>query len=95
MPVLRVNVAGSAIVPGDLRKWKTELANALSELPQKAPIIILLHGYKFSPFHRKNDPHNHIYSLTPPRRCWKALSWPRHLGFGRGRQNEGLCIAFG
>jgi pimeloyl-ACP methyl ester carboxylesterase len=41
------------------------------------------------------SPHKHILSLNPSKSCWKAMSWPRHLGFGRGHDNEGLCIALG
>lgn len=61
-------------------------------LPPAAPIIVMTHGYRFSPFAGETCPHRHILSLTPdPSR--RALSWPRALGFGTG--GAGLGIAFG
>lgn len=61
-------------------------------LPPAAPIIVMTHGYRFSPFAGETCPHRHILSLTPnPSR--RALSWPRALGFGTG--DAGLGIAFG
>jgi pimeloyl-ACP methyl ester carboxylesterase len=71
------------------------LQTQLDALPEGAPIVICIHGYKFSPLHKTLSPHKHILSLNPSKSCWKAMSWPRHLGFGRGLDNEGLCIALG
>lgn len=72
------------------------VVRAVAGLPEGAPIVILVHGFKFSPTTRRArfDPHQHILSLTPRARCWKAMSWPRHLGFGAD-PSTGLCIAFG
>lgn len=71
------------------------LKSQVEALPEGAPIVICIHGYKFSPLHKTLSPHKHILSLNPSKSCWKAMSWPRHLGFGRGHDNEGLCIALG
>lgn len=71
-----------------------ELAQALAQTP-RGPIVLLLHGYKFAPGHGPADPHGHILALNPQSDCPRAISWPRHLGFGRGDADEGLCIAFG
>lgn len=65
---------------------------ALAALPERAPVVILIHGFKFSPRETLSDPHRHILSLTPRRDCWKAVSWPRHLGLGG---DAGLAIGFG
>lgn len=95
MPLLMVNAGGNGLSlhgPGDL---DAELAAALGVLAPGAPVVVLVHGYRFSPFDPRRDPHRHILSLTPAGRCRKARSWPRHLGFGRGAADEGLCIAFG
>lgn len=70
------------------------LAQALARSPD-GPIVILIHGYKFSPDRPKADPHRHILALQPRTDCPRAVSWPRHLGFGQGRINEGLCLSFG
>ena len=57
--------------------------------------MMMIHGFRFAPGARaQDDPHQHILSFTPFEGCWKAISWPRHLGFGRCPQ-EGLAIAFG
>lgn len=68
------------------------LAAAQAALPAKAPVVIMIHGYRFNPTDPGNDPHRHILSLAPEIDCWKAVSWPRHLGL---RGNAGLAIAYG
>ena len=68
------------------------LKAALAGLPTAAPIVIMLHGYRFSPGSVAHDPHRHILSETPEPGCWKAISWPRHLGL---LGDQGLAIGFG
>ncbi|TRW94868.1 DUF726 domain-containing protein [Paracoccus sp. M683] len=66
-------------------------------LASDAPIIVMVHGYRFSPHHPRHDPHRHILSLDPAFPATQALSWPRALGF-RGADEtgpEGLAIGFG
>ncbi len=95
MPLLQINAFGDRPGlhgPGEL---DAALAAALARLPAAAPVIVIVHGYRFSPFAAAADPHRHILSLAPHRGCRRALSWPRHLGFGRADPAEGLCIAFG
>lgn len=95
MPLLQVDaVSGRPVLRGggDL---VAALRLALAARPPGAPVVVMIHGYRFSPFDPHRCPHDHILSLRPRRGCWKAISWPRHLGFGRGRADEGLCIAFG
>lgn len=65
---------------------------ALAGLPASAPVVILLHGYRFSPSQPGSDPHLHILSARPTRACRKAVSWPRHL---RLTGDSGLAIGFG
>ncbi len=92
MPLLVINADGEIprITGGD-----TALEQALAALPPGAPIIVMIHGYRFSPNDKRENPHDHILSLSPASGNWKAVSWPRHLGFGTHRAEEGLCIAFG
>ncbi|SLN31266.1 Alpha/beta hydrolase family protein [Aquimixticola soesokkakensis] len=90
MPLLEVNVSGA-----HARIDPSVLAHALAALPKGAPVVICIHGFKFSPHAPETSPHLHILSLDPRPDCWKAMSWPRALGFGRGRAEEGLCIALG
>lgn len=88
MPLVRINAEGDRVVPVD------DLVSALDHTPAGAPVIVMIHGFKYLPGHAFRCPHRHILSLAPlagPR----AISWPRHLGFGKGDPEEGLCISFG
>lgn len=91
MPLLKINNEGPFLPSGA----RQELRRAVAATPTDAPIIICLHGYKFSPRIPRHDPHDHILALVPGSSCRKALSWPRALGFGDGSEDEGLCIALG
>ncbi len=69
------------------------LAAALRRLPPGAPVVVMIHGYRFAPAAPFNNcPHGHIFALDPPRNDAKAISWPRHLGLDGQR---GLAIGFG
>jgi len=68
------------------------LRAALAALPAAAPIVVLIHGFRFDPASPAHDPHRHVLALNPGRTCWKAVSWPRHLGLVGDR---GLAVAFG
>ena len=71
-----------------------DLGAAVRSLPKHAPVIVLIHGYKYAPHDPRRCPHAHILSLEP-RHSARSVSWPRRLGFARGDVAEGLCIAFG
>ncbi|MFC2968964.1 alpha/beta hydrolase [Acidimangrovimonas pyrenivorans] len=94
MPLIAVNAIADAPVAAESRPLDAVLAGALAALPAGAPIMVMLHGFRFSPTVIGQSPHSHILSLEPDPQCWKALSWPRHLGF-EGAAQEGLAIAFG
>jgi pimeloyl-ACP methyl ester carboxylesterase len=95
MPLLSLNlVNGRLELDGGGCAFRA-LQDQLDILPPNAPIVMCIHGYKFSPVRKAVSPHQHILALNPTKSCWKAMSWPRHLGFGRGIDNEGLCIALG
>lgn len=68
------------------------LGAAMAGLPPNAPVVIMLHGFRFSPERHETSPHRHILSLEPRRDCWKAVSWPRHLGL---QGDAGLAVAYG
>ncbi|MHC0053215.1 alpha/beta hydrolase [Actibacterium sp. D379-3] len=95
MPLVQVNAHKSLPFPAAGGDLQADLARALHDVPPGAPVVILLHGFKFSPFRPGKSPHGHILSLTPDRDTPKVISWPRHLGFSGTRPDEGLCIAFG
>lgn len=86
MPVVNVN-AEHALPP--------QLWQAAESLPEGAPIVVMIHGYRYSPSHPQHDPHNLILSLSPDPTARNVLSWPRALGFGQDLQAEGLAIGFG
>ena len=87
-PPIRVNAT-----PATITVDHAALTAALGRLPPGAPVVVMIHGYRFAPGAKgANCPHRHIFSLDPPRDDRKAISWPRHLGLD-GR--NGLAIAFG
>jgi pimeloyl-ACP methyl ester carboxylesterase len=89
MPVAAVNIlADKAFPPPDL-------THLLAGLPEKAPIVFMLHGYRYDPGTPATDPHTDILSLTPRPESLRAPSWPRKLGFGTDQPEEGLAIAIG
>lgn len=93
MAILRINAIDGALA---MHRSRADVTAELQRvMPEDGPILIMVHGYKFAPGSMHHCPHTHIFSLGGTDDCPKALSWPRHMGFGRGRHNEGLCIAFG
>jgi Alpha/beta hydrolase of unknown function (DUF900) len=71
------------------------LRRRLSGLPPKAPILVLVHGYKFDPNCPAADPHRSLFAFRPQRECRRVRSWPEGLGFADDGGASGLCIGFG
>lgn len=92
MALLRINAIGDRPC---CNGGAGALAAALAALPEGAPLVVLIHGYRFPPSVPGQSPHEHILALEPDPGCRKALSWPRGLGFDGADPAEGLCIAFG
>lgn len=88
MPQIKVNAGKNG-----LEYDRAALGRELAGLAPDAPIVILIHGYKYAPNVAGHCPHQTILAERAPRDHWKVMSWPRHLGFGRG--TPGLVIAFG
>lgn len=86
MPVVKVDADGG--LPGGL-------ADTARLLPADAPVIVMIHGYRYSPAAPHCDPHRLILSLKPEHANRRVLSWPRALGFGADTSEEGLALAFG
>lgn len=85
MPVIRMNADHCA----SDHSW-----HDAGTLPPDAPIIVMVHGYRYSPSSPAFDPHQHILSLTPePSR--RKVSWPQALGFDGSHPQEGLAVAYG
>jgi pimeloyl-ACP methyl ester carboxylesterase len=93
MPVLQIDSGPDG---PRLNQSLQPLTPALRQALQgSGPIVIMIHGYKFDPRNRETCPHRHILSLDPSRASFKAVSWPRGLGFDGQSKGEGVAIAFG
>lgn len=68
------------------------LGRALAALPADAPVVVLIHGYRFQPGRPAQCPHRHILSCAPEIKDGREISWPQHLALD-GQQ--GLAIALG
>jgi hypothetical protein len=71
---------------------RDRLARKLDRLPQGAPVVVMIHGWRYAPGFARDCPHGSILSLDPPADDRRAVSWPRHLGLDG---NGGLGIALG
>lgn len=83
----RVNVTADG-----LRLNIPALRERLASTPANAPVVVMIHGFRFAPGARGNCPHLHIFSMTPPDGDRTAVSWP-----GQWAENgqAGLTIALG
>lgn len=88
MALVRVNVDGNSLACD-----MAALQAALRALPPGAPVVVMLHGYRFAPGIPGSCPHDHILSLRPAPGSRRVRSWPRHLGLGG--HEAGLAVAFG
>lgn len=68
------------------------LQAGLQGLRPKAPIVIMLHGFKYDPALPARNPHRHIFSVNPDKGAKRVASWPRRLGL---RGPKGMAIGFG
>lgn len=93
MPILRLNAGSEGLrVHGSPACAQSALQTAARGL---GPVIVMIHGFKYDPDYVPCSPHSTIFALnTRPDRTDDVL-WPRHLGFGTGRADEGLALAFG
>lgn len=93
VPLLPINAETTRPVTVTGEPWEAALDRHLGALPGDAPILIMIHGYKYSPRRPDNCPHRHVLAAWSGR-GGRSTSWPRHLGFGKGAE-EGLAIGFG
>ncbi|WBU53697.1 DUF726 domain-containing protein [Paracoccus sp. SCSIO 75233] len=71
------------------------LLKQAAALPEGAPLIVMIHGYRYCPSKDSHDPHRHILSLNPRLDGSRRLrSWPSELGISASGA-EALGIAFG
>ena len=69
------------------------LMQGLARLGPGASVIIMIHGFRYSPWDAANDPHSHILSPVRSASRWKSTSWPKHLRLDRA--GAGLGIGLG
>lgn len=93
MPLVSINILNGRIAQA--ADTLARLTDHVHAMPKGAPVIVMVHGYKFSPSRPDRDPHRHILSLSPTSQSWKAMSWPGALGVGSGQPAEPLCLAIG
>lgn len=73
------------------------LRRRLAGLPARAPVVVMIHGYRFAPDVEGHCPHRHILGLGQVPGDRTAVSWPLHLhldgvaglGIGLGWQARG------
>ncbi|WP_161860851.1 alpha/beta hydrolase [Algicella marina] len=94
MGLLGLSLRAGNLVCADGSAAATRLRAVLSELPPSAPLVIMLHGYRFTPDDPYRDPHRLIFAMEPERKHWKLVSWPRGLGFSGAGYRDGLAIGF-
>ncbi|MEM9128036.1 MAG: alpha/beta hydrolase, partial [Pseudomonadota bacterium] len=96
-PLMHVTADGSVpVLHNSTAPIASALRHHLSALGPNAAIIVLIHGFKYAPNVSGKDPHKTLLALSPAAPdLRRVVSWPRQLGFGLGKANEGLCIAFG
>jgi hypothetical protein len=68
------------------------LRRKLDRLPASAPVVVMIHGWRYAPGFARDCPHGSIMSMDPPPQDRRAVSWPRHLGLDG---TQGLGIALG
>lgn len=86
MAIIPVN-ADQPLPPDLLRQAK--------DLAPDAPVVVMIHGYRYSPAAPDCDPHRHI--LAPdagPGGARRSRSWPQAMGFSADGP-EGLGLTFG
>jgi hypothetical protein len=71
---------------------RTRLERKLAVLPEGAPVVAMIHGWRYSPSFAADCPHGSILSIDRPDEQRRMVSWPRHL---RLDGHSGLGIAIG
>ncbi len=79
--------------PEGLQLDRDRLQRKLALLPSDAPVVVMIHGWRYAPGFARDCPHGSILSLDPPSRDRRAVSWPRHLGLD-GRTALGIALGW-
>ena len=95
MPILRVNAIGSIPKLADPRPKHPPLHDALKCHIGSGPVLIMLHGYRYSPSKHHLNPHEYILKNATDLAQGQGQNWPHQMGYGTRMPDPGLCIAFG
>ncbi len=88
MPVLRINADGC--IPRLVQNHAgMPLLNTLKPYLNGTPVLIMLHGFRYSPSRPGQSPHDFIFHDAD------CDSWTQSMGYGQDAPDQGLCIAFG
>lgn len=80
------------VTPEGLVLDEARLRRKLAELPQGAPVVAMVHGWRYAPGIVGDCPHGTILALDPPGGNRRVISWPRHLDLDG---SSGLAIGLG
>ncbi len=80
------------VTPCGLVLDEDRLARKLHHLPPGAPVVAMVHGWRYAPGISPDCPHASILSLDPAPGDRRTISWPRHLKLDGV---QGLAIGFG
>ncbi len=83
---LRAAVAGEGMEAG--------LRRRLADCPPQAPVVVMVHGFKFHPDDPASDPHRSLFALDAAGGGRRVRSWPEGLGFAEDAGDSGLCVGF-
>ena len=86
MPLLKVNATATGLLVHGTLMHADYKIRELSD--NSAPVVIMVHGYKYAPGTMRHCPHNKIFGSSNE-------AWPKSFGFGIANSDEGLCIPFG
>ena len=89
MPILRINAVGCQMQCVRPDGTSMPLSDAVGQDLGGAPVLIMLHGFRYSPSRPHASPHNYILQDR------HSESWPHQMGYGEGTPDLGLCVAFG
>jgi pimeloyl-ACP methyl ester carboxylesterase len=98
MPVLNLTVTDTDIrtATGEA-SLDRRLTRAAAAGGPRDPIVLLIHGFRYSPLRGPANPHDSLYAVTPDglRRPRRQTSWPTALGFRDADSDPGLCLPIG
>jgi hypothetical protein len=93
MAYFGVSATGTGIAAAAGGDLAAGLGAVLGRVAPDAPVVVLVHGWKFDPGRRAADPHRSLYAFRPTvdRRI---RSWPAGLGIADDAGESGLAIGF-